>query len=110
MARSRLKALRFPSSVVADVTHPDRACTCGSTATGRVSGRTPRSAATWRDAGPLLTRLHVAHPGPTAPPGTRPRPPAWPGPRTAWRSAIVTLSAQEELKKIPGPTWMVTRS
>ncbi len=89
MARARLTALRFPASVVADVSrlvelHP-------SGTRGRCSPGCTRS------------------PGRTAPPGTRPRRSGWLGPTTAWRSGSRYWPSGRSWRA-SGPTWTGTTS
>ena len=98
MARSRLKALRFPSSVVADVT---TLIELHLRFHGYGPGEWTDSAVRRyvRDAGPLLTRLHVLT---RADCTTRNKAKAARLARAqdGLEERIVTLSAQEELKKI----------
>ena len=98
MARSRLKALRFPSSVVADVT---TLIALHLRFHGYGPGEWTDSAVRRyvRDAGPLLTRLHVLT---RADCTTRNKAKAARLARAqdGLEERIVTLSAQEELKKI----------
>jgi poly(A) polymerase len=98
MARSRLKALRFPSSVVADVT---TLISLHLRFHGYGPGEWADSAVRRyvRDAGPLLTRLHVLT---RADCTTRNKAKAARLARAqdGLEERIVTLGAQEELKKI----------
>jgi len=98
MARSRLKALRFPSSVVADVT---TLIALHLRFHGYGPGEWTDSAVRRyvRDAGPLLTRLHVLT---RADCTTRNKAKAARLARAqdGLEERIMTLSAQEELKKI----------
>ena len=98
MARSRLKALRFPSSVVADVT---TLIALHLRFHGYGPGEWTDSAVRRyvRDAGPLLIRLHVLT---RADCTTRNKAKAARLARAqdGLEERIVTLSAQEELKKI----------
>ncbi len=98
MARSRLKALRFPSAVVADVT---TLIALHLRFHGYGPGEWTDSAVRRyvRDAGPLLTRLHVLT---RADCTTRNKAKAARLARAqdGLEERIVTLSAQEELKKI----------
>jgi poly(A) polymerase len=98
MARSRLKALRFPSSVVADVT---TLIALHLRFHGYGPGEWTDSAVRRyvRDAGPLLTRLHVLT---RADCTTRNKAKAARLARAqdGLEERILTLSAQEELKKI----------
>jgi poly(A) polymerase len=98
MARSRLKALRFPSSVVADVT---TLIALHLRFHGYGPGEWTDSAVRRyvRDAGPLLTRLHVLT---RADCTTRNKAKAARLARAqdSLEERILTLSAQEELKKI----------
>ncbi len=98
MARSRLKALRFPSSVVADVT---TLIALHLRFHGYGPGEWTDSAVRRyvRDAGPLLTRLHVLT---RADCTTRNKAKAARLARAqdGLEERIVTLSGQEELKKI----------
>ena len=98
MARSRLKALRFPSSVVADVT---TLIVLHLRFHGYGPGEWTDSAVRRyvRDAGPLLTRLHVLT---RADCTTRNKAKAARLARAqdGLEERIVTLSTQEELKKI----------
>ncbi|HEY7879944.1 MAG TPA: CCA tRNA nucleotidyltransferase [Streptosporangiaceae bacterium] len=98
MARARLKALRFPSAVVADVT---TLISLHLRFHGYGPGEWTDSAVRRyvRDAGPLLTRLHVLT---RADCTTRNKAKAARLARAqdSLEERIVTLSAQEELKKI----------
>jgi poly(A) polymerase len=98
MARSRLKALRFPSSVVADVT---TLIALHLRFHGYGPGEWTDAAVRRyvRDAGPLLTRLHVLT---RADCTTRNKAKAARLARAqdGLEERILTLSAQEELKKI----------
>jgi poly(A) polymerase len=98
MARSRLKALRFPSSVVADVT---TLIALHLRFHGYGPGEWTDSAVRRyvRDAGPMLTRLHVLT---RADCTTRNKAKAARLARAqdGLEERIVTLSTQEELKKI----------
>ncbi len=98
MARSRLKALRFPSAVVAEVT---TLIALHLRFHGYGPGEWTDSAVRRyvRDAGPLLTRLHVLT---RADCTTRNKAKAARLARASdgLEARIVTLSAQEELKKI----------
>jgi poly(A) polymerase len=98
MARARLKALRFPSAVVADVT---TLISLHLRFHGYGPGEWTDSAVRRyvRDAGPLLTRLHILT---RADCTTRNKAKAARLARAqdSLEERIVTLSAQEELKKI----------
>ena len=106
MARQRLKALRFPSAVTAEVS---TLIALHLRFHGYGPGEWTDSAVRRyvRDAGPLLAGCRCS-PGPTAPPGTRPRPPAWPGPRTGWSSGSPSCPPPRNSRR-SGLTWTATR-